>query len=474
MALRRDAYLHDDSIGDIEELQKFYEGRKESLDYWMLHAQKKTALLSARIKELREEFREFLRVNNLPQDYPIFNEVLSDDVYPDDVSESQQDRSEEDIESARTKIFSDQTTLQTRTVLERASPIQREIEEYIDRITKLWHRKAELDNEKEFIEGLQKRYKSRIENNETLYTSLRTNLEKLNTMLRHLREFSMIFTLYPSAFTSEDKIRQQDVLTEKYGSFYASKKKRIVRTANNLAETFSDSDDAFSDSVFSETMNEIKTYFLEGLPATYKSAIDIRDVIVAQVESLSQTVISLVGSAHVALDQIRGSEGVDNPELDQLISNSRLILQSAVRSRNVSQDNLDDIVQTNQRVLVQAQNAAKEFNANLQAGIDSVNERFANAQKRWLRKMALSIGYPVENTRSGSKNYEETVRERVRQKFGGNLPFCDEVIVQEANGQNTFVKRDEATLVGGVYKRKSDIAAQKILGSTRDEINPLH
>lgn len=206
----------------------------------------------------------------------------------------------------------------------------------------------------------------------------------------------------------------------------------------------------------------------ENLPRQYVDAVPLKDDIIAKIDDLTGKLDVLVSGIKGQLDAIRETTGIGNSNVEQLVSTTKEAAASVVKATTVDQSTLDQVVAVNQIGLEAVKNKAAELKSQLQRGVENMDEAFVQNNRSMINRMLLAKDYPVSYIKDRTINLEDHLRDKVRRKFGGNLPFCDEdEVIDPTTGKKSFVKKTDVDPATG--RKRASIQAELLKRRTATE-----
>lgn len=472
MRRRRDIFVRPNSISDIQELVYIAENQKEKIENKEVVIRKKIEELNSYILTLREEFLNFLILNNIDPNYPVLGIVTEDKVVPDTVAE--QSFEAVPIEKAMLPNIPNDVFLRTINLLtEKYETLQKEIEEYTDKMLKARLQKAKLELKLEEIIRVTSEYREKIENKKEEYDSLVNNLEMIKYLYQNLLDFKYLFIKTPDSFTSDSYIKFYNNYLNRYSSYYYEKKKIIKNAVDSLNEKYKanivdKTENGIYLTVFKDISSFFDSYQGDNLPDKYVDAIPLKKDIVKKLDKFSEDLNVIIDNNKQALDFIREVKGIGNSVVDGLISSVLEISKSFATQRKIEHTTFEDVKNSNYTINLSVNQKINTIKNKLQLGVEKLDETFIRSNREFLRKIALTIGFPVEYSYDKSKTLEEHIREKVRLKYGGNIPFCDEEVIINADGSKKFIKKDELDKDKISKKEKSKKQLEKITQIEQD------
>lgn len=470
MRRRKDTYVRANSMADIQELADIIQNQKEVFDYRERSLKNKINELNKVILIMREEFLSFLKKNNIDPNYPVLNDVMGDDVVPDTVPE--QSMESIPIEQAMLPNIPNVTFLNAiNTMKEKFPSLQDAIEEYTDTLMKMRLHKSSLERSLEVILKATEEYRGRIAENKEDYDDAVKNLEKIKDLYQNLLDFKILFTTVPDSFTSDAFIKFQINHLGKYCSDYCGKKVKVKKISDKLQETYKLTRfDQVEEGVYTTVFRNVSLYFSpnEGennLPDQYVDAVTKKEDILKKLEGFSSDLDKLIVNTKATLDAIRGVKGIGNAHVQGLITSSNEIAQSFAAAKRVEHTTMETEISVNKIIKAGNNKKIESIRGKLQNGVGKLDEVFIRIQRGILRRIYFSLGHPMEYVHNRTTSLEDHVRGRVRTKYGGDIPFCDEDVIINSSGVKTFIKKSDVDEKTG--KPKVEVQGNELEEKTR-------
>ena len=457
MRRRKDTFVKKDSVADIQELFTIAKSQKEYHEDRIRIIKNRIALIDRQILLVRDDFLAFLTSNGIDTSYPVINSVVSDQVVPDTVPEDSMDSIP--IEEAMIPNIPNPTFLTTINLLKnKYSSLQDEIEEYCDTLLKMRTKKSKLEASVESVQKSIEEYKDKIEEKKKDYNDSVDNLMKIESLYKNILEFKYLFVALPDTFTSESYINFQNNYFDRYSTLYYEKKTTIKKYADILQETYvptavDQMEEGFYMTVFRDISQYFGPYEEDNLQDKYVDAIPNKKDIMEKLDEFSISLNKLILNIKTSIDTIREVKGVGNSVVDGLINSTNEIAKSFVGEKKIERTTLEDVSSNNYSINAGVNQNVSDIKNKLQLGVENLDEKFMKASGKFLRKIALTRGFPQTFLYNRDTNLEDCVREKVRQKYGGNIPFCDEEIKEDANGNTIFVKKSDIDPDTGSIKK---------------------
>jgi hypothetical protein len=469
MRRRNDLFVRPNSISDIEDLLNRID--KEKLEYKEKILKKKIEELSKYIMALREEFLNFLIINNINPNLPILNTVTSDEVVPDTVSEYAMETIP--IEKAMLPNIPNNVFLKTINLLkEKYEPLENEIENYVDKMLKARLKKAELEKKLEEIIVITSEYREKIKEKKEEYNKIINNLEMIKDLYQNLLDFKVLFNKTPSDFTADIYIKFYQNQLDRYSAFYYEKKKIIKNIVDELQNKYyvtavDNNENGISIVVLKDISSYFDFYKGDNLPDKYVDAVPLKKEIIEKLNKFSEDINKIINNNKISLDLIREVKGIGNSTVEGLISSVNEVSKSFATQKKLEHTTLEDINNSNYTVKLAVNQKINNIKRKLQLGVDQLDESFIRLNKDFLRKIALTIDFPTNFNYDKTSSLEEHIREKVRLKYGGQIPFCDEEVFIDEKGNKKFIKKSE--LKNNKSKKEED--KNKLLEKTKLDLN---
>jgi len=445
MRRRKDIFVKANSIADIQELMTVAVGQKDQHEAKERILKRKIEEMTKVISITREEFISFLRNNGIDTSYPVINDVTSDAVVPDTIPE--QSISVIPIEEAMLSNLPNDTFLLTMNLVQnKFEPLLDEIEEYIDSLLKMRLHKSYLEAMLDGVKKSTEEYQDKIKENQQGYNDSIQNLEKIKSLYQSLLDFKYLFTILPDVTTADSYLKFQNNSFDRYSSNYYEKKKVINKFSGILQDSYKLTPiDQVEQGFYTMVFRDISLYFgpfeKDNLPDKYVDAMPKKVDILKKLDEFSESLNKLISNVKVTLDTIRGVKGIGNSVVEGLVNSTNDIANSFAAEKRVEHSTFETVSNNNYTVGLAVNREIQSIKDKLQAGVENLDERFKSESSDLLRKIAITIGFPVTFFYDRNLNLEDHLREKVRQKFGGNIPFCDEVETLDVNGKKTFIKK---------------------------------
>lgn len=471
MRRRKDTFVKQDSVADIQELTTIAKNQKEYHEDRIRIIKRRIENINRQMLSVRDDFLSFLTSNGIDPNYPVMSLVTADQVVPSTVPEESMNSIA--IEEAMLPNIPNTTFLTTINLLKnKYGTLQDEIEEYCDTLIKMRTKKSKLESSLESVQKSIEEYQDKIEENKEDYNDSVDNLMKIKSLYQNLLDFKYLFVVLPDTFTSESYIDFQNNYFDRYSTIYYEKKKTIKKYADKLQETYvptavDQMEQGFYMTVFGDISKYFGPYEEKNLQDKYVDAIPNKKDIIEKLDDLSISLNKLILNIKISIDTIRGVKGVGNSVVDGLVTSTNEIAKSFVAEKRIDHTTLESVSNNNYSINLGVNQNINEIRNKLQLGVENLDEKFMRASSKFLRKIALTFGFPQTFLYDRNTNIEDCVRNRVRQKYGGNIPFCDEEIKTDANGNTIFVKKSDIDSDTGDVKK--DVQAKALEKMTRTD-----
>lgn len=444
MRRRKDTSVKMSSPADIEELVSIAKDQKEYHEDRIRVIKNRIELIDKSVEMLKDDFITFLRNNNIDTNYPVLSDVTADQVVPDTVPENAM--SAVSVEEVMLPNLPDNTFMKTINILRsKYSTLQDEIDEFVDTLHRKKLDKSKLEGRLEGVQKSIEEYKDKIKEKQQDYNDSIKNLDMIKSLYQNLLDFKYLFKAVPDKFTSASYTKFQTCYLDRYSTTYYEKMKIIRKYSGNLQENYVPTPlDQMEQNIYTRVFQDISQYFgysEEGLPEKYIDAIPNKVEILKKLDKLGEDLNNLIFNIKNTLDYIRGVKGVGNSVVDGLITSTTEIAKSYVSKNKIEPSTLKEINNNNYTVNLTVNQKIDDIKSKLQLGVEKLDEKFIKTSKKVLRKIAIGRGFPISFIYDRNTNLEDHLRDKVRQKFGGNIPFCDEDVKIDASGNMTFVKK---------------------------------
>lgn len=318
------------------------------------------------------------------------------------------------------------------------------------------------------------------------YNSLKDSIFDINHMLHVVSDLIKTLNKFPQGIVVEDISRGYKMSFASYSREYTRKKKKLSRLIANYLEKAEDLKDfakiADRILIFLPGILTVQQYIDYGLPDKYTIALASRD---KHITNLSDFRINLRVAKHTTRIGLDSLLGTGSGLRDVRVRTLKKIVDSSLDNRAFNTTVLDAEVnvQNTQTMLTnrlnKINNTINEFKGNLESNLSFKSiESLAQSKFKWLyMKLAQLKRNVIYDSDTPRENLEKHWRERVRNKYGGNLPFCDEVDangspikVVDKNGIERFAKADEVIETSeGQYTLKSEVNMDELRKALRSD-----
>lgn len=450
----------ENSLYEIQELASMASDKREYFEYKSIYYGRKLEGLKIKLRIARNSFLSFLQENGIDENFPVLRRELETEFPQISVDSvfSYYPVGEKSLPDIPDTTF---MTLKDILITNYGS-LEKKIEEHIDTILRYSLKKSQIEYELEKADRAVSEYRERVEKKKEKHGYHLENLEMINALHQNMLDFKFLISAIPDDLTSQASASFQNNNLESYGSYYYGKKNKISRMAENLQERFESGID--TDGLFMETMQKIAMIFGErgvvGIPDKYIEAAPQKSFILEKLNELSAEIEMLVKHEKRELGKIAGTSGTGNKLVDDLISASAQISEKMSDTGKVDNTDLNEVIESNRIYKEQSDKLMKDIKQKLKNGVENLDSKFISEYKHFLRKTALSMGFPVNYVSDRFTNLEDYLREKIRRKYGGDIPFCDEKVITDSKGNRYFVKESDIDPETG--KKRTDAEAERI------------
>jgi len=298
--------------------------------------------------------------------------------------------------------------------------------------------------------------------------------QDLLSLLKGLSSFKIMFTAVPSIYTQDNFYRSHNSLIPKYSSEYVGKKKSVKNQSDKIMENYSSADSTsivvMDILAHTKVLEDISKYFSaepDQLPAQYVDAYLILSTVVEKVSGYIKSLASLMSTTAIAMNDLRGTPGPGTKEIEALFTDAKALAAFQGNQKKIEHLELTDIKEVSKISLDTTVRNKNTLTGILKQGADKISAAMLRLHKERISRTML-IGFPSNTSFNRDTSLEDTVREKVRKKFGG-IRFCDEEELKTSEGYSVFVKKSELTEIksptGSTVKvKKSEGDAIKIAG----------
>lgn len=408
------------------------------------------------IKQEQEKLKLLLAENNLSPNIPQFSKVLGDYLYPDSESEPAQTYINPETASGKTH-----TVLEVYSLKEIASHepgVNDAIRDSMERIykarnmlSKLTYRQQKLNNI--YGESIEKKKRS------ATYKDLKKKNKETALLIAEVRSFRDVILQIPDELAAQKAKADHDLGMNVYCSAYVVRRKTIVKDAADFYDAFPDDEDVQS------TMDNLLSLMSTAMPKQYTGAIQRKEAILRLLDGALAELGILLADSIGELNTLAGSQGIPNEKIESIRRNVISVLRSQVKSKVTTKITRDQMLAVNDSDITEKVrkkdrfvNALNRMSDAVTQGAEAMGEVAQQFSKRLFDKAVISSGFPESFQKTGVETLKDNQREVVRQKYGGEIPFCDEVIIINDDGTKEFVKKVDATEIeDGVYMKNSDL-----------------
>jgi len=214
-------------------------------------------------------------------------------------------------------------------------------------------------------------------------------------------------------------------------------------------------------------------------PRHYMGVAEIRKEMLLALDSLGLSLSLLSAHLEIRIEKWSGgkAKASTNPAVKKIFDKAQQNVTSPVYATQTSPLTYDAYVaearlnfQKTVKGVEEARNFLEQGSDKLQEVIQEIRQkrrtrRTLKVSFRKMRRIARRKRMPVKDNRKTFAPVEDAVRAKVRARYGGNVPFEDEVLtsdkkyVKEVDAQEVKVKDPETGAIQYVWALKSDVAA---------------
>jgi hypothetical protein len=331
------------------------------------------------------------------------------------------------------------------------------------------------------------------------YEEAKDIIYDLLKILHLTSDLGNVINKLPEGVTIEEMKDSYNSKFNLYSIEYARKRKKLAKKLDDYLESddeFLESDEADFGDVFTRSSifpqaQDYRDFILNqgeysggrGMPPKYTQALENKEPLTTVLKLTRLIVVKSNLLAKKNLDSLLGVSALRDFRIKKL----REKVVTSFQNQALTSTILDraTTVQVKQQMLTadfnKVKNTIAEFTSLLEnftsfEGIDRLTSSNPG-YKGFLKKIAQLNRNPINNLDEPRNSLENFWRERVRDKFGGNLPFCDEVDsdgvpikVTDENGVARFAKATDVIDLGDKnYVLKSKINMDELRKSLRSD-----
>lgn len=337
-------------------------------------------------------------------------------------------------EEYQIRVNSDPTYQLCRQVaLSYSKHVEDEITKRESNITKILSKKKMLTDKLYYLdryhgEEVDKRQK------DARYDTYKTQIIRVTQLQKETYELSDLFDDFPEEFTTQDAINRFNNSINVYCVMYKARLSRLTQDMEDFSTDYPE-----YTALLSGCISRLKDTSL--YPNQYPSAVDNRyDILVDCGQFIPDALNQIKSNITDNLNALSGGTGIPNKKVRELIEKTKAIVTSEVRVNNADQSTLDQLKQKNTDVLQKSVDTVNEGRKWIEAGIDKITEfvisALGNKFENMLTGFVLTKGFMKKKTPIDADAKNKKIREVVRQEYGGDLPFCDEVEATNDNSGN--------------------------------------
>lgn len=467
-----------DSLADLQELSKLSKDSLEKTEYRIAYLKGKIAQIK------RKERRKVFEINELIAEYQFlldkgeiaYNEEGVDLDYENFYSflKKHPKRSGGSASPEDVKVLITQNEL--KDLLYRG-PIEKIIE--YDRLIRRIKLEANIiTSQLRKLEKHRDDYKENIDKNSEKFRENANLTEKIQGLLHNILELKNLVLIVPESTSTDSSKKFLENNFIKYCTYYSSLKKTIEEDIVSLEEQYGDKEwgignqgDAHSEfvrmygKVRVESIKEI-LYCKPGgsLPKKYKDVLGERARVLDVLKEIIIRLNFIVENNKEELRRIIGVAGTGNHRLDNLINESTKITKYLEDIGKIDHIDLEDVVSANKEKYEEDKQLHRQLIDNATNFMKGTEENLDRRFTKAFRTMLLRFGFPVKSLTNGMDGYKNSLRKKVRERYGGNIPFCDEVVYTDENGKVHFILKEDFDESAG--KPKSEVKISEALDQT--------
>lgn len=473
------------------------------------------------IRKLKEELRYVLKEQGIPiVSVEAFRHVFNDDVVPTDTTPEMS--SDTDWSSVREFNVPLPTVNELNELIKSNSgEVINRILDLLFKINSLRLRIAKMETDSKNKEAMHKDFQQKIKQDPQTYESIKSQLIAISEIRGYVNALVALVEAYPDVSTTDQAIRstteQFDLMCWKWHR-YTSKLRSLLedyleRFYSMLTEplksdssieywldeekvSFQDIERLASKKaglVFNKKTlkTQIQTKNEEGLikamkdviddsyvyPKHYTGVPDKKDVIYANLAALSIMAGLVFNDVEMRLEEWSGgkSKATSNPAVARVLDRARQMVASPLKAAVTSPlrrdvylaktlidfNNVSNQIKSVKQILESAPEVLRD---KLASGLEKLSFK-KGVSRELLTKILIRRSVPSKDNMKKVKPVEDAVRERVRKRYGPNIPFEDEVNVGTED-KPVFVKETLATqdLKTGKWILKTDEAVKALYG----------
>ena len=410
------------------------------------------------------------------------------------------------VSKAAYKVYSDaQNSTFTKVIEEQTGPLVREIRNIIERLKSIKGKISELENKQKLYETLEKSAITNRKENKEKYRDLEKSHARLTAILGQMLSFRKIFEQIPDSLASEVKIegfkQNLDVICVEYVSKKVwihhniedylddPKMPREFKEIAQVQDSTGTTQNRFGLEDILKDIEKLPRQFINAVAnkkdiigvdtsvtsssankttKTAKKGTEIVDNTQKKDGTLTRDIRSLSLILEQSMAKIRaisgnGQSSVNNVALLSLKNKTLSVLKSQVKSSVTVNVNRTEMLETTKEKMIEKEEksdklgfALERLGAKFREGPEVVLSIFKEFGRDLVTRAIMNHGFPKRWEKKGQEVLKDNKREEVRKLYGGDVPFCDEVVIEYNDGKRVFVlKEDAQQLKDGTYVLKS-------------------
>lgn len=401
-------------------------------------------LIRSKQKEIQEKYRQWDRmnkeINNLGSDNDVDLEY-GENVTPDGPINASEliDRTDVNI---NTDYFSDPVVRGAIDALNEhgADAVEGESEALLMDIKSL---SLELDGyyySLKIIDNNELEAKLAKERSGDQYKIQKSAMDDVNSLIKHAMSVRFVIEDYPKDLEYKD--------TE---DFFNSSMNRLSPTytyaVKSIFNEFSDIEEKYQGQPYVEQISDAVALLKTTLPpkiTTLAAGEEQRNDKLIDVNTAIDLLLNAKAVVFSKIQDLTGKKGLKSRRAERFLNRSQKIFQSPALADVVSQKETLEVVRERARKrLRRSEEKINEFRQMLKnaTSLLSIPEEKKKKFKDVILKDSVLGRIARTKVFNLEKSNEEYWRNRIRERFGGNIPFCDEVM--DSNGY--FIKKSDAT-----------------------------
>jgi len=290
------------------------------------------------------------------------------------------------------------------------------------------------------------------------YQDVKAMSSDINGLLLLLGRVRKVISEYPSGIRSND-------IQLRYRAKFKMNSFGYTTSLNNLKQEFVSFSNKHS---VSKTLMEDLLQRVGLFPSKLPDAISFKDDILSELSYIQSILIEF---RKMLFDTITDLSGI--PKLrDRRINNLKAIANAAFQSPTTSgyvdrQTSIKSEQKKLEDSLLRAKKTDEEFKlfiSELEKSTQVVTNMISKKFSSLTRKNIILRRSVRSGPSSGTETLEEFWRDKIRKKYGKDVPFCDEldsegnpIKIKNADGVEVFAKAKDVIKVDGEYKRLQDV-----------------